>query len=167
MSYIKFKKLHPDAIIPTRANQYDAGLDIYALEDIVIAGSHMSLDLKGANGMTWETVFRTRSSVIVGQAPIPTGIAVEVPQGFYGKFSSRSGLAFKHGVFCLDGTVDAGYRGEIRGLLFNTTDKPYTIKKGDRIAQLVILPVALLEPVEATELSNGTRGGRGFGSTGV
>lgn len=152
MNQLKFKKLNPAAIIPTRANPLDAGLDVYALEDVVIPETKTR---------HWQG-FKTS----VGQARIPTGIAVEIPPGHYGKVSSRSGLAFKQGIFSFDGTVDSLYRGEVGVLLYNTTDKPYEVKKGDRIAQLIVVPCAILEPVEVDELSNTTRGESGFGSSG-
>src|SRR5690625_4674483 len=101
MNQLKFKKLHPDAIIPTRANPNDAGLDIYALEHVEIPESQV-IDNQFGN---------VYYPVSIGQARISTGIAVEIPKGYYGKVSSRSGLAFKHGIFSFDGTIDAGYRG--------------------------------------------------------
>lgn len=152
MNQLKFKRLHTDAIIPTRANPLDAGVDIYALEEVVIPETKTR---------HWQG-FKTS----VGQAIISTGLAVEIPPGYYGKFSSRSGLAFKEGIFSFDGTVDAGYRGEIKGLLYNTTDRPFLLRKGERFAQLLIIPCAILEPVEAEILSEATRGESGFGSSG-
>lgn len=154
---IRFKKLHPDAIIPTRANPGDAGLDLYAVEDVEIPAS-----------MLYTTISRTEvfDGVKIGQKRIPTGIAVEIPYGYYGKVSSRSGLAFKSGIFGFDGTVDAGYRSEIGVLLYNTTDRPYHVKKGDRVAQLLIIPCSILEPVEVDELSDSERSTAGFGSSG-
>ena len=142
---IKFKKLHPDAIIPSRANPGDAGLDLYALEDVVLQPT-----VRG-----------------VSQARIPTGIAVEIPEGHYGKVSSRSGLAFNHGIFSFDGTIDSGYRGEIGVLLYNTTDRRFRIRKGDRVAQLLIIPCVIAEPIEVSRLSESMRGGKGFGSSGL
>lgn len=142
---IKFKKLHPDAIIPSRANPGDAGLDLYALEDVVLQPT-----VRG-----------------VSQARIPTGIAVEIPEGHYGKVSSRSGLAFNHGIFSFDGTIDSGYRGEIGVLLYNTTDRRFRIRKGDRVAQLLIIPCVIAEPIEVSQLSESMRGGKGFGSSGL
>lgn len=142
--HVNFKKMHPDAIIPTRANPNDAGLDIYALEDVVIQPTIRS----------------------IGQARIRTGIAVEIPEGYYGKVSSRSGLAFKDGMFSFDGTIDSGYRGEIGVLLYNTTDHRYRVRKGDRIAQLLIIPCVVADPIEVYELSESHRGENGFGSSG-
>lgn len=141
---LRFKKLHPDAIIPSRANPGDAGLDLYALEDVVLQPT-------------------TRD---IAQARVRTGIAVEIPEGHYGKVSSRSGLAFNHGIFSFDGTIDSGYRGEIGVLLYNTTDRRFRIRKGDRIAQLLIIPCIIADPVEVEELTESIRGANGFGSSG-
>jgi dUTP pyrophosphatase len=164
MKQLRFKKLHPDVIIPTRANPIDAGLDLYALEDVVIPPTMTGLEGRVMGNM--ERGFLPYLPTEIGQAKIKTGLAVEIPQGYYGKISSRSGLAFKSGIVAFDGTIDAAYRGEIGVLLYNTTDKPYQIRKGDRIAQLIILPCALLDPIEADELSTADRGEKGFGSTG-
>lgn len=152
MNQLKFKRLHTDAIIPTRANPLDAGVDIYALEDVVIPETKTR---------HWQG-FKTS----IGQARIHTGIAVEIPPGHYGKVSSRSGLAFKQGIFSFDGTIDSLYRGEVGVLLYNTTDKPYQVCKGDRVAQLIVVPCAILEPVEVADLSDTERGISGFGSSG-
>ena len=169
MNTIKFKKLHPDAIIPTRANPTDAGLDIYALEDIIIPPTESVRSAtfkKLLNNPDKPYVLERYRFIKIGQAKIPTGLAVEIPQGYYGKVASRSGLAFKSGIVAFDGTIDSSYRGEIGVLLYNTTDKPYQVRKGDRIAQLIILPCALLDPVEVFELSESDRGTNGFGSSG-
>jgi dUTP pyrophosphatase len=161
---LKFKQLSPDAILPTRANEGDAGVDIYALEDVTIPPTKIT-EIKV---QTDDSGFVRGADYLakIGQAKISTGIAVEIPYGFYGKVSSRSGLAFKSGIFSFDGTVDSGYRSEIGILLFNTTDKPYQVKKGDRIAQLLIIPCSILEPVFADELSDTERGDKGYGSSG-
>jgi dUTP pyrophosphatase len=166
---LKIKRLQPDAMLPTRANLTDAGLDLYALEDVEIPPTHRTKFINATKQFdecdipvyTPEYHF-----VTIGQAKIPTGVAVEIPAGHYGKVSSRSGLAFKHGIFSFDGTIDSGYRGEIGVLLYNTTDKSYQVKKGDRIAQLLIIPCAMLEPVEADELTVADRGEKGFGASG-
>jgi len=100
---------------------------------------------------------------------VPTGLAMEIPVGFEAQIRPRSGLALKHGLTCLNtpGTIDADYRGEVKVLLANLSNTATTIKRGDRIAQLVVAPVARAELVVATQLSETTRGGGGFGSTGV
>jgi dUTP pyrophosphatase len=106
-----------------------------------------------------------------GFARVPTGLALTLPQGFEGQVRPRSGLAAKHGVTVLNapGTIDADYRGEIQVLLVNHGRESFTITSGDRIAQLVVAPVARVhvEAIEAAELDETTRGAGGFGSTGV
>ncbi|MBL9039657.1 MAG: dUTP diphosphatase [Archangium sp.] len=99
---------------------------------------------------------------------IPTGLAVALPAGFEGQIRPRSGLAAKHGLTCLNapGTIDADYRGEVQVLLVNLSDQPAVIRRGDRVAQLVVAPVAQAEFVEVTTLSETARGEGGFGSTG-
>lgn len=97
----------------------------------------------------------------------PTGLALEIPPGFEGQIRPRSGLALKHGITVCNspGTVDESFRGEVKVLLVNLGDRYETIKPGDRIAQLVIAPVATAEIVEVAELSTTERGAGGFGST--
>ncbi|MEI6855072.1 MAG: dUTP diphosphatase [Acidimicrobiaceae bacterium] len=138
------KALHPDAILPTYANEGDAGCDLVAIEDAVLK----------AGG---------------GRAMVGTGVAIAIPQGHGGFVLPRSGLASKHGVTCSNapGLVDAGYRGELKVALVNldpTND--YEVKKGDRIAQLVILAVPSASFSLVEELPEATRGEGGFGSTG-
>lgn len=135
--------LRPDAVVPTRAHPGDAGLDLVA------AGPH---DLPPG-----------------GRAAVPTGIAVAIPQGYAGLVVPRSGLARRHGVTVANapGLIDSGYRGELIVLLVNLGDAPHAIAAGDRVAQLIITPVAAATPrqVEALPDSDG-RGEGGFGSTG-
>jgi dUTP pyrophosphatase len=101
-------------------------------------------------------------------ALIPTGLAIALPAGFEAQVRPRSGLAAKHGVTVLNtpGTVDADYRGEIRVLLINHGDTPFAVRRGERIAQMVIASVARAELVPAVSLSSTDRGSGGFGSTG-
>lgn len=101
-------------------------------------------------------------------ALIPTGIVIALPDGFEAQVRPRSGLAAKHGVTVLNapGTIDADYRGEVRVLLINHGDAPFAVRRGERIAQLVIAPVIRAELVTAVSLSETGRGGGGFGSTG-
>lgn len=102
------------------------------------------------------------------RAAIPTGLALEIPEGFEGQVRPRSGLALNSGVTCLNspGTIDADYRGELKVILANLSREPFTVRRGDRIAQLVIAPVAHAALVEVAELGRSTRGSGGFGSTG-
>jgi dUTP pyrophosphatase len=100
---------------------------------------------------------------------IPTGLALELPEGFEAQVRPRSGLAHKIGLTCLNspGTIDADYRGEVSVLIVNLSKEPATIRRGDRIAQLVVAPVCQAELLEVSALSQTSRGAGGFGSTGV
>jgi len=102
------------------------------------------------------------------RAAVPTGLALALPSGFEGQVRPRSGLAFKHGVTVANapGTIDADYRGEVKVLLVNHGEEPFTIRRGDRIAQLVVAPVVAARLVAVTTLDETSRGAGGFGSTG-
>ena len=143
---LKIKKVNENAKIPFRATQGSAGMDLCACIDT-------PLTLKGG-----ET------------AVIPTGIAIALPSNEMGAFVfARSGLAIKHGIGLLNsvGVIDSDYRGEIKVGVINQISEPYTIEPGERIAQLVIMPVCPPEPVEAENLDDTARGEGGFGSTGT
>lgn len=151
MDVLNFEKLHEDAILPTRNEETDAGLDIYALVDIEIPPSEVDKSFVG---------------VRIGRAKVPTGIAVEIPEGRYGSIKGRSGLAFNKDIICFEGTIDSSYRGELGVLLYNTTGRPYLVRAGDRVAQLVINRCDLPEPVFVDKLSTASRGALGLGSSG-
>ena len=132
-------KLDEGAYAPVRAYKHDAGLDLRSPKRQIV----------------W-----SRSREV-----IDTGVHVEIPKGYAGFLRSKSGLMCDHGILS-DGTVDAGYSGSIRVCVINTSDEPYTIERGDKISQLVIVPCRL-DPVElADEIEAGDRGDNGFGSTG-
>jgi dUTP pyrophosphatase len=136
-------KLKSEAVLPTRAHEGDAGLDLYACE-----AAHMG------PGERWS---------------VGTGVAVEIPEGHAGLVLPRSGLAKKHGIALVNapGLIDSGYRGEIRVLLLNTDPaETFRVEPGDRIAQLVVSPIVLAEPVETESLAESARGDGGFGSSG-
>jgi dUTP pyrophosphatase len=140
---LRFKRLAPDASLPSRAHHGDAGLDLHAAE-----AARLGPGERGAVG---------------------TGVAVEIPQGHAGLVLPRSGLAARHGIALVNspGLIDAGYRGEIRILLLNTDrEASFEIQPGDRIAQLLLVPFAVAEPLEAAELAASVRGEGGFGSSG-
>lgn len=103
------------------------------------------------------------------RARVPTGLVLEIPPGWEGQVRPRSGLALRHGVTLVNapGTVDSDYRGEVAVLLINLGTDPYTVRRGDRIAQLVLAPVAAVTVVEVEEVGDSERGDGGFGSTGV
>jgi dUTP pyrophosphatase len=137
---LEFKKLHPDAILPTYGSAGAAGMDVYAIED----------------------------TYLHGHAKIKTGLAVAIPDGYELQVRPRSGLASNSGITVLNspGTIDSDYRGELVIMLVKHTDWSLRIQKGDRIAQLVLAPVTRAEVVEVAELDATDRGGSGFGSTG-
>lgn len=103
------------------------------------------------------------------RAAVPTGLVLEIPDGFEGQVRPRSGLAINHGVTCLNspGTIDSDYRGEAKVILANLGDEPFTVSRGMRIAQLVIAPVTRIQVAEITDLTPTVRGSGGFGSTGA
>jgi len=136
------RRLRADAVLPSQAYAGDAGLDLAACE-----------------GVTLEPGER---------ATVPTGIAVEIPDGHAGFVQPRSGLAARHGISVVNspGLIDSGYRGEIRVVLLNTDMRnAFTVKTGMRIAQLVVAPVAAVRPVEVEELAVSERSDQGFGSS--
>ena len=142
---VKIKKLSPDAIIPTYGSSDAAGADLYALIDEPV------------------TIEPGKTYLV------KTGIAMEIPEGYAGLIYARSGLATKRGLAPANkvGVVDSDYRGEIMVSLHNHSDIPQTIKKGERIAQLVITPYLRGVFNEVGELSDTVRGEGGFGSTGT
>lgn len=140
---LRFRLLYENARLPSRAHSGDAGLDLHASEARTIA--------PGA------------------RATVGTGIAVEIPEGHAGLVLPRSGLAAKHGISLVNspGLIDPGYRGEIRVLLLNTDrETAFDVAVGERIAQLLVVPFAMLEPVAAGALGESVRGEGGFGSSG-
>jgi len=135
------------------------GLPLPAYETAQAAG----MDLRAAVPQDEPLVLRPGSRFAV-----PTGLAFALPAGFEGQVRPRSGLAFKSGVTCLNtpGTVDADYRGEVKVILINHGEEDVTIRRGDRIAQLVVAPVVQAQWVEVESLDETARGAGGFGSTG-
>lgn len=123
----------------------------------------------GAAGLDLRAAIADNLVLAAGErALVPTGFLVEIEVGFEGQIRPRSGLAVKHGITVLNapGTIDADYRGEIHVPLINLGDQPFTVARGDRIAQMVIAPVVQAHVKEVGELSNTKRGADGFGSTG-
>jgi dUTP pyrophosphatase len=141
---VSVKRLDPDLPLPAQQHEHDAGFDLHARQDSTLA----------AGG---------------GRALVPTGIAIAIPPGYAGFVLPRSGLALEHGVTCLNtpGLIDSLYRGELKVLLVNTDPSTdYVVHRGDRIAQLVVLPVEAIEWHEVDDLDATTRDTFGFGSTG-
>lgn len=144
MPEVRIIRLDPDIPVPTYARPGDAGADLHATAEVVL----------GPAG---------------GRGVVGTGIVLAIPEGWAGFVQPRSGLAFRHGVTCLNtpGLIDSGYRDEIRVILVNTDPtEPYRVRRGDRIAQLVVQRVARCAFVEVDTLESTERGTGGFGHTG-
>ena len=141
-----YKKLTSDAVTPKYNYESDSGFDLYATEDVIVSG--------------------------LGRCLVPTGLSFDIGNMHEIQVRSKSGLAINEGLFVLNspGTVDSGYNGEIKVIIFNTNQHEYTIKKGTKIAQAVLCPVASgmwVDLVETNKLNDKERGSNGFGSTGL
>ncbi len=136
---LKVKRIHKDAKLPLYQHQGDAGLDLFSSMDYVLTPGEIK--------------------------PVPSGIKVEVPEGYVGLVWDKSGVSLK-GVHRLAGVIDSGYRGEVRVVLVNLGKESFVIEAGMKIAQLLIQSVAQVKVVEVEELEETSRGDRGFGSTG-
>ena len=142
MTELLIQRLRDDAVVPVQAYAGDAGLDLAACDRVEIGPGERAL--------------------------VGTGLAVAIPDGYAGFVQPRSGLAAEHGVTVLNtpGLIDAGYRGEVRVILHNSDPAtPFVVEPGMRIAQLVVVPLAEIEPIEVEELPASERGVRGFGSS--
>jgi dUTP pyrophosphatase len=139
MTEIPAKKIDPQATLPTRAHPDDAGMDLYNLEDVVLEAGQGKM--------------------------VRTGIALAIPAGHVGLVADRSSLA-KKGLKTAGGVIDAGYRGEIQVVLWNISPDVIRLTRGDRVAQLLILPIATPAIREVADLDQTARGAGGFGSTG-
>lgn len=142
MTDLLIQRLRDDAVVPAQAYAGDAGLDLAACDRVEIGPGERAL--------------------------VGTGLAVAIPEGFAGFVQPRSGLAAEHGVTVLNtpGLIDSGYRGEVRVILHNSDrGTSFVVEPGMRIAQLVVVPLAEIEPVEVDELPASERGVRGFGSS--
>jgi dUTP pyrophosphatase len=140
---VPLRRLDPDLPVPSYAHDGDAGADLHAATDVVLAPGERSL--------------------------VPTGVALALPEGYVGLVHPRSGLAARHGVTIVNapGTVDAGYRGEVLVNLVNLDPRePFSVRRGDRIAQLVVQQVARAEFIEVDSLEDTSRGDTGHGSSG-
>ena len=140
---ISIRRVHPNAVLPTYAHgpQEDAGMDLHAVEDVLLEPGAPRL--------------------------VATGLTIEVPPGFEAQVRPRSGLALKHAITIPNapGTIDPGYRGEVRVILLNLGREPYTVHAGDRIAQMILARYEAVEWLEG-DLAGSSRGAGGFGSSG-
>jgi dUTP pyrophosphatase len=137
---LSFKRLDPKATLPTRGSSEAAGLDMFSIEDVVVEPKQRSL--------------------------VRTGLAVAIPEGYYGRIAPRSGLATQKGLDVLAGVIDSDYRGEVRCLLFNTGDEAINLPAQSKICQLLIEKIITPSAVWSDEISDTDRGSGGFGSTG-
>ena len=137
---LRFKRLDPGALLPTRGTSQSAGLDIYTIEDLTIRPGEREL--------------------------ARTGLAVAIPEGYYGRIAPRSGLATQKGLDTLAGVIDSDYRGEVRCLLYNAGDESIHLPARSKICQLIIEKIITPAAVWADEISDTDRGSGGFGSTG-
>ena len=140
---IRIRRIHPNAVLPayTHGPAEDAGMDLRAVEEITLEPGQPRL--------------------------VPTGLTIELPPGYEAQIRPRSGLALQHAITCPNapGTIDPGYRGEIRVILLNLGQTAYTVEPGDRIAQLIVARYEAVE-WEERELTESRRGAGGFGSSG-
>src|SRR5210317_263460 len=141
MTELCVKRLVQDATIPTRGSSGAVGYDLYSIDEVVVSPSQRAL--------------------------VGTGVVVILPMNVYGRVAPRSGLAVKHGIQVGAGVVDPDYRGEIKVVIFNQGDRDFVIKKGDRIAQLVLERCETPDVREIESLDETDRGSGGFGSTGA
>jgi dUTP pyrophosphatase len=145
------KLVEPAAKAPTKMTVGSAGFDLYSAESIEIPPTHCEMD----------------GQAEVGRALVSTGLVVELPPGTVGRIASRSGLSVKANIEAGAGWIDSDYRGTVKVELKNFSSKPYKVNLGDRIAQLVILPVVEVEVNVVADVRETSRGGGGFGSTGA
>ena len=140
MEFLHFKKLDPRAVLPTRGSALSAGLDLYSIE---------ALNLEPGQ-----------------RAIVRTGLAVAIPEGFYGRLAPRSGLATRNGLDVLAGVIDADYRGEIGCLVYNAGGEPIELPEHSKICQLIVEQISTPQAVWVDDLTETERGDGGFGSTG-
>ena len=140
---LRFKKVHPDAVLPSYAHPSDAGMDLRSVDDLTLAPGQRAL--------------------------VHTGLVMLLPPLYEAQVRPRSGLALKNGVTVLNtpGTIDSGYRGEVGVILINLGQAAFDVRKGDKIAQMVIAPVTQPNIEETDVVDETARGSGGFGSTGV
>lgn len=140
---LRFRRVHPDAVLPSYAHPSDAGMDVRSVDELTLAPGQRAL--------------------------VHTGLVMLLPPGYEAQVRPRSGLALKSGVTVLNtpGTIDSGYRGEVGVILANFGEADFQVKTGDKIAQIVVAPVTQPEIVETEDADETDRGADGFGSTGV
>ena|SRR5947209_1446074 len=144
---VRVKQLGPTARLPVKGSSHAAGYDLFAADEVAVPG--------------------TGFPNLVGHAVIPTGLAFEIPPGYYGRIVERSGLAFKNHLHCGSGVIDADYRGEVRVLLYNFSPQDFIVERGMRFAQIIFEQIGEFEFEQCDALGETNRGSGGFGSTGT
>jgi dUTP pyrophosphatase len=139
LDVLRFKQLDAKAVLPARGSALSAGLDLCSIEDVELQPKQ--------------------------RAVVPTGLAVAIPPGFYGRVAPRSGLAAKNGLDVLAGVIDSDYRGEIRCVLYNTGDEVIELPAGSKICQLIVEQIITPGAAWVNDLDSTARGAGGFGST--
>ena len=139
LNVLRFKQLDSKAVLPVRGSALAAGLDLCSIEDVALQPKQRAI--------------------------VPTGLAVAIPPGFYGRVAPRSGLAAKNGLDVLAGVIDSDYRGEIRCVLYNTGDEVIELPAGSKICQLIVEQIITPEATWVNDLDSTARGAGGFGST--
>jgi len=139
---LQIQRIHPDAKLPSYAYEGDAGMDLFSVEDIAVAPGEKVL--------------------------VATGLKLAVPAGYAGFVWDKSGLAAKHHMKTMAGVLDSNYRGELKVVITNLGSQPYEVRSGEKVAQLVIAPIATPDVEEVDEIeANDIRGEKGFGSSGM
>ncbi len=138
---IKVKKFSEDAILPSYAHKGDAGMDLFSIEDLIIKAGERAI--------------------------VHTGIGMEYPAGYCTLIWDKSGMFGNNGIKVMGGVFEHIYKGEYKIILLNTSEKDYLVKKGQKIAQVLVQPICTAEIEEVQELSSSVRGEKGFGSTGL
>lgn len=137
---LKVKKIHPEAKLPNYVHPHDAGMDLFALEEVKVKPGEI--------------------------ARIRSGVAMEIPEGYVGLCWDKSGLSMKNGIKVLAGVIDSGFRGELVMGVINLGKEEYVFEKGHKVMQMLLQPVEIVDIIETEELSETSRGEGGFGSTG-
>jgi len=150
MVVLRIKLADPGARVPTKMTSGSAGLDLYAAESVVVPPTRCEPDGRAE----------------VGRALVSAGIMIELPSGTVGRIAARSGLSVRSNIETGAGWIDSDYRGLVMVELKNLSSKPYLVQQGDRVAQLVVLPVVEVEAEVVADLEETARGPAGFGSTG-
>ncbi len=163
------KRLTETAVLPKRGSAQAAGYDLCADVNVTVPSCYLNINTitVDKNNLCVLPVNAITNFVGTGSCLVSTGIAVKIPEGYYGRVASRSGLAVKSHLEVGAGVIDSDYRGEVKVLLRNLGSQPFEVKQGDRIAQLILEKIITPDVTEVKDLDDTVRGNGGFGSTGI